>query len=56
MFREEGHGGVGDVHVGTVVRVRCHCEGLAYLLKHVLRKGKVDYHVSWRLSEVDSSG
>ena len=44
------------MHVGTVVRVRYDCEGLTYLLKHVLCKGKVDYHMSWRLSEVGSSG
>ena len=44
------------MHVDTFVRVLCHGEGLTYLLKHVLCKGKVDYHMSWRLSEVGSSG
>ena len=56
MFRQERYGGVGDMHVGTVVRVRCDYEGLTYLQNHVLFKGKVDCHASWRLSGVGSSG
>ena len=49
-------GGVWGIHVGTVVRVRCDYEGLTYLPNRVLVKGKVDCHVSWRLSGVSSSG
>ena len=35
------------MHVGTVVRFRCDCEGLTYIPKHVRCKEKGGCHVGW---------